>query len=1042
MDYNEMYKPFAGDCRPNSCTPCDCNPIKPIPPAPCDCNPIKPIPPAPPVCPVPLIPENMTLLEQIRVLRDRQNMCIQQWNEISKNCYAALNQIVEGARMNDVYYSDKEVKYEAGYSEDEGCEYALIRKKVVDHCNKPIRVRLVLAFDNTTNSGVKQSIFDVSFIKSANVIISAVPYNSNNWTGPAMQGGDPIAYTTNPDGWIYGFNRAGVLRVFKGDVSVDTLCQNGMVDVIGNCEVILLDSALTETAQGMTTKGSITAIGYNQGTGEVLFFGCSNQNQTGMTGASVAKLLQNMGCNTAVITSIETETGGNTAAGLMYMGQMTFAPTGNNVPQNQAYWVVSKCENFCNDFQKEVSDLVQRTGRNMWETYLLGEKVDEFDGRITDVENGLQQEIQDRIDGDNALGERIDQETAERKAADEALDQKIEAETERATAAEEALDQKITAETQRATAVENQLAADIAAEKNRAIQRENEIQNALDSEIRERIAADNDIINSIEQEILARRAADTELQTLIEQVNNQLGNRITNIQTQIDNITGGTTNLPYLKLTGGTLTGPVVISGADNTLTVGRGPTTDLEVATKKYVDDAVAGGTSPGGDVSREYVDEQIANVQGQVDGKVSKTGDTMTGELILAGNPTNENGAVPKSYVDTAVNEINDEIDNIGSGATPLPYVKKSGDTMTGDLVMGDGATIDFNGQGSIYDDGSATVVKSESNGVTLMGTGVKVQNEGGSAVKLTNIAPGSLAGDAVEYSQLEDTNNNVSSLGGRLTTAEGEIDDLQNTVSGITSGTTDLPYVKKSGDTMTGNLYVSDAHIAIVDSDSGNYGSIEANNFGVVLGGYDSEANRVAKIKAITRGISSGEANSLEVVAGTNDGITPGYVTVNGMKIKQVDEPVDAEDAVNKMYVDGLVNSGSLLSDKWVNIFEHSFTANGNHQYAAISLPLNNPFTEMMVIGRNNTYYGELQGYLSIVDSQSTSPESGTILISADNTRVISPSIIAARIPFVFDGGSWRMIGAGGGNSGDIIPYNQTGFEGFVACDFTSDVEIYVR
>lgn len=865
-----------------------------------DCNPIKPIPPAPPICPVPLIPENMTLLEQMRVLRDRQNMCIKQWNDISKNCYAALNQMIEAARINDVYYSNNEVKFEPGYSQDEGCEYAIIRKKVVDKCGKPIRVRLALAFDNTTNSGVKQSIFDASYIHAANVIISAIPYNSNAWSGPALQNGQPIAYTPNTDGYIYGFNRAGVLRYFRGDVTLDSLCQNGMVDVIGGCIPIIDNTEILAEAEALKEKASITAIGYNVGTGEVIFFGCSNQNQVGMTGASVAKLMQNMGCSTAVITSIKTETGGKDAAGMMYMGQMAFAPTGNNVPHSQAYWYISKCANFKNEFEKEVSDLVQRTGRNMWETYLLGEKVSEFDGRITDVEEGLKQEIQDRIDGDTALGGRIDQEIKDRQEADKNLDDKITAETNRATAAEEVLDQKIEAETNRATAKENELSDAINDEKLRAINRENEIQAALDSEIAKRIAADNDIINSIEQEILARRAADTELRTLIEQVQSQTNSKITEIQNRIDSIVSGDIELPFLKLVGGTLTGPLVVSGADNTITVGRAPTKDMEVATKKYVDDAVqTGGGGTGGDVSKEYIDQQVATLQGEIDEKVAKSGDTMTGALILSGDPTSALGATTKQYADSIKTSLEKQIGDITAGTTDLPYVKKAGDTMTGDLTMGGNSVIKFNDEGSVYNDDTAIVLQSENNGVSLKGTQVKVGTTEGDAVKVSGVADGSLPSDAVNYSQLETTNNKV--------------DQIEEKVNNIEDGTADLAYVKKSGDTMTNFLTFTRANTGINNNKTGvaenEYCAVLLNNgyISVYAGSTDDTA-----FIAVTNKTSNANANSVMLCKQSSYGGKL-VLDVGSKNIVNVLTPQFSSDAANKQYVDDKIGSG-IYGNAW--------------------------------------------------------------------------------------------------------------------------------
>jgi len=60
---------------------------------------------------------------------------------------------------------------------------------------------------------------------------------------------------------------------------------------------------------------------------------------------------------------------------------------------------------------------------------------------------------------------------------------------------------------------------------------------------------------------------------------------------------------------------------------------------------------------------------------GKVSKSGDTMTGKLTLDGNPTDNLHAATKQYVDT----------QITSSAPDLSTkVSKSGDTMTGKLVL----------------------------------------------------------------------------------------------------------------------------------------------------------------------------------------------------------------------------------------------------------------------------------------------------------------------------------------------------------------------
>lgn len=776
--------PYQDDCRPKP--DCGCTPPPTVcpPQKPPVCQPPQPV--MGQIPPVPTVIEGSSLYEAMGKVIERTNMCINQWNCISKNCYEAMNACVAAARSNDVYYDDCEVNYQEGYDTTEGCAYAIVEKKAVDRKGKPIFVSLAPAYDNTTNSGVEQGIFDMSFIKSANVIMTAVQAGSDKWFGPAMYRGAAIPGETKTDGYVYGFNRHGALRYFKGDVTETTLCQNQMVDVIGGCVPILYDGKVIEGVEAMTQKQAICAIGFNCGTGSVFFFSCSAQNQPGMGIASVARILQGYGCTTAVVTSATTNTPAATGEGMLYMGQMTTDPVNAKEPKNLAYWVISKCPNFNNAFQKEVADLVQTTGRNAWETYLLGVQIQSFDDRITQNAKDIAAEIERATAAEEALDQKIEAETNRAEAAEDALDKKIDAETERATAAETALDNKIVAETNRATAAENKIASDLQAEVTRATTRETQIQAALDAEIQARIAADNDLINAIEQEVLARKAADVALENKIDAVDKKIQTQITNIEgnitnleTQIKGMTTGQTNLPYLKLTGGQLSGNLTfVSG--QTVVLGRGPSKDMEAATKKYVDDAVqSGGGSPGGDVSKEYVDQQISELQGQIDTKVSKSGDTMTGALnfngqtalnpVLESNtgikvqsssagaagkvtnlaaPTADSDAANKKYVDDGIKQVKQEI----SGELGGEYLALTGGDMTGDINMTGNSVVKFYDpiaararaknltdqmvKGSVYNDADAMVVKSETGPVALKGTDVSLSNGEGGEIAISGV------------------------------------------------------------------------------------------------------------------------------------------------------------------------------------------------------------------------------------------------------------------------------------------------------------------
>jgi hypothetical protein len=101
----------------------------------------------------------------------------------------------------------------------------------------------------------------------------------------------------------------------------------------------------------------------------------------------------------------------------------------------------------------------------------------------------------------------------------------------------------------------------------------------------------------------------------------------------------------YLPRSGGTMTGTITM--ASNRI-VGLPATgfLDSDAVSKKYVDDAVAGGTSAL--ATKVYVDSQD-NL------RVLKAGDTMSGFLNLHANPTANLHAATKQYVDSGVATAN---------------------------------------------------------------------------------------------------------------------------------------------------------------------------------------------------------------------------------------------------------------------------------------------------------------------------------------------------------------------------------------------------
>lgn len=115
-----------------------------------------------------------------------------------------------------------------------------------------------------------------------------------------------------------------------------------------------------------------------------------------------------------------------------------------------------------------------------------------------DIRQDLDDEINNRIEGDKALGQRIDQEIADRTAADQQLQNNIDAEEAAREAADTALGVRIDTEIQDRTTADNALGQ------------------RIDTETTERTAADQQLQSNIDTETAAREAADQQLQNSID----------------------------------------------------------------------------------------------------------------------------------------------------------------------------------------------------------------------------------------------------------------------------------------------------------------------------------------------------------------------------------------------------------------------------------------------------------------------------------------------------------------------------------------------
>ena len=97
----------------------------------------------------------------------------------------------------------------------------------------------------------------------------------------------------------------------------------------------------------------------------------------------------------------------------------------------------------------------------------------------------------------------------------------------------------------------------------------------------------------------------------------------------------------------------------------------------------AVTLGYPAGAFVTQEELEAALAQLD--MSGFVQKAGDTMTGPLVLPGDPTASLQAAPKQYVDNALNDITPS----GIGAAPASHTHAATDITSGVLPLARGGT-----------------------------------------------------------------------------------------------------------------------------------------------------------------------------------------------------------------------------------------------------------------------------------------------------------------------------------------------------------------
>lgn len=900
-------------------------------------------PPIPCNPPVPSVVQGTSLYEAVNNLTNRVNVCINTYNDVMRNCYATLHNLEKAAEENGAYYSPCDVYTEEGYSADEGATYTLIHKNVVDRRGEPIRVKLHLAYGNTTNSKIQQGLFSASKITYADKIVIAQPMGENGWYGKPIWNGCPIPGADAPNLYTMGFTRSGVMKVYSNSVSTDQMLRDTVEDAMGVSGVLIMNGQITDdsyTANIPNAKEqtSRVCVGQNLDTREVIFLVCGNENNVnkkGLTTKACANILLQYGCDIAV------ELCEGSSAGAMDKGSLMFVPENNEIPEGYCFWYISRACFYRSDYERELAELMQNYGQCIWNTYLNKKDIDNLQ---TDLEN----EINNRIEADNAL-----------KAEDERIENKLDEEIATRTESDERFQAAIT---------------DL---QTRMVKAETDITNL------------KSLYNGLQEQTSTMDEAITSIQTTITSIETSLNN----LKQTVEDIRNGTIQLNYLSLSGGTMAGTINMN--NNKITNLPEPTSNKDAATKAYVDSHSGGGGGTGNYVSKagdtmtgalniSMGESEISIANASIELNTGSNGvtvgeiptDTPTygilsnsdllfiangninllnsndGEALKITNvaaPTDSNDAANKQYVDNAISSAGGG-DFLANGSVPA----------TGDFNMNNHKITNLSAP-TEYEDATNkeyvdSRVRSAGNGKFLpLAGGTVTGSVSMSNNKITSLGNPTIGTDAANKAYVD---NAVSGAGSGDFKADGSIPATGNfnmanhKITNVTAPTetTDVAnkayvdnadiavinniskqvrdgFLPLTGGTLTGNLKVAaDSASVTVEGNSGAGMVVTgATNGGVPTGELivqDSNQSNSSYIRL------TASATGNEIACDSKLNINANEVDFGNIKVTGIATPTANTDAANKAYVDSKVGGGSQVISKYgsftsLNALDVTFT-----------------------------------------------------------------------------------------------------------------------
>lgn len=558
-----------------------------------DCSPGYRIPSVPPL--EPSFP-CMTEAQQLRALSVKVNELCELVEGQNAKVEDAYESIVNSALCNSAYY--KEITTEFGYIPESGANYTVVHIPFLDRANEPIYFELAPAYDNTTNSGLKEGCFDASMRVLADKLIPAQNADTT-FTGSVVWKGAPIYSSV---GYTFGVTQNGFFKAYQS-VTPDVLKADKIRNACGARGVLVYNKAVAteQFPTDASTMKARVAVGQNYDTKERFIIVVDGGEQVGCTSEQLAKLFVKYGCMVALELASGTSAYGMNKGAMMYSPSVASEDETPSVPESNAFWYITKRRHYHNDYVADVARLTQEVGQEIWRRTILNEQTDYVKNRVVELAKEIEQERTERQSADMQLDNKyaaevarldskVDKIEAESKQRDNELTELIETKERESKERDTQLQLNITneANTREEQDVKkvgyvddgdkrtyslyrnddtkipenievyeyNKLVAQlhtlglVEANLNKEIEERKKADDGLQAQITQEIAdrtnANTEITAKITQETTDRKAADTELDTKIsaettarENAVDALGKRIDNLKAETDTLNTG-----------------------------------------------------------------------------------------------------------------------------------------------------------------------------------------------------------------------------------------------------------------------------------------------------------------------------------------------------------------------------------------------------------------------------------------------------------------------------------------------------------------------